>query len=74
MIVLHAAETIKGGVATVINSLVDYQVEQEEIDELICLVPSDQADNLLNTNNLQIFQFQRKGRNILGMLAFFFSF
>lgn len=74
MIVLHAAETIKGGVATVINSLVDYQVEQDEIAQVICLVPSDQADNLISRPNLQSFQFQRNGRNILGMLAFFWSF
>lgn len=74
MKVLHAAETIKGGVATVINSLVDYQVEQIEIDQVICLVPSDQVENLISPKKLQVFQFQRKGRNILGMLAFFFSF
>ncbi|MCU4614789.1 glycosyltransferase [Acinetobacter lwoffii] len=74
MIVLHAAETIKGGVATVINSLVDYQVEQTEIDQVICLVPSDQVDNLIRPCELQVFQFQRKGRSILGMLTFFFSF
>ena len=74
MKILHAAETIKGGVATVINSLVDYQVKQDEIDEVSCLVPSDQADNLINQTNLEVFQFRRKGRNIIGMLMFFWSF
>ena len=60
MIVLHAAETIKGGVATVINSLVDYQVEQTEIDQVICLVPSDQVDNLIRPCELQVFNFKEK--------------
>lgn len=74
MIVLHAAETIKGGVATVINSLVDYQVQQSEINQVICLVPSDQSENLVQPLNLEVFQFQRKGRGFFGMLAFFWVF
>ena len=73
MIILHAAETIKGGVATVMNKLIKYQVAQEEVKDLICLIPSDQNENLLNSSKITTCQFKRNGRSILGMLAFFFS-
>lgn len=73
MKVLHAAETIKGGVATVINSLMEHQTKQSGL-EVICLVPSDQVENLVQLEKLKEFQFNRKGRNLLGMLAFFWTF
>lgn len=74
MKVLHAAETIKGGVATVINSLIDYQIQQDEIKELACLVPSDQIDSLIAPSSAKVFQFKRSGRNYLGMISFFWTF
>lgn len=70
MKVLHAAETIKGGVATVINSLVEYQTHQHNV-QVICIIPSDQANNLLTINNLRNIHFKRNGRSFLGMLSFF---
>ena len=73
MKVLHAAETIKGGVATVINSLVEYQTQQPQINNVICLVPSDQFENLTQVHNLQSYQFNRNGRNLKGMFNLFFS-
>lgn len=68
MKVIHAAETIKGGVATVINSLVEYQLE-EKLD-IICLVPSDQRENLITLDNLRTETFNRNGRSLVGMFAF----
>lgn len=71
MKILHAAETIKGGVATVINSLVEYQTEKAEVNEVLCLIPSDQANNLIKIINLKEIHFSRNGRNIWGMVSFF---
>lgn len=70
MKILHAAETIKGGVATVINSLTEHQTKLNDY-EVICIVPSDQSDNLLKINDLKEIQFNRNGRNITGMFSFF---
>lgn len=74
MKVLHAAETIKGGVATVINSLVDYQTEHNSITKVICIAPSDQIDSLIEKESLNVYQFKRNGRNLLGMISFFITF
>lgn len=73
MKVLHAAETIKGGVATVINSLVEDQVKNPKISKVSCLVPSDQYDNLIQLDNLDSYCFERNGRNIMCMFNFFLS-
>lgn len=70
MKVLHAAETIKGGVATVINSIVEYQLTENEGMKVMCLVPSDQEENLAKNDKLIVQQFSRDGRNLLGMLNF----
>lgn len=70
MKILHAAETIKGGVATVINSLTEYQTKQNGC-EVICIVPSDQSENLIKIKNLKEIEFTRSGRSISGMLSFF---
>ncbi|GAA5000588.1 glycosyltransferase family 4 protein [Acinetobacter puyangensis] len=70
MKVIHAAETIKGGVATVINSLVEYQSKIPTITKIICLIPSDQEDNLIAPCNIRKETFKRNGRNFIGMLIF----
>lgn len=70
MKILHAAETIKGGVATVINSLTEYQTKENGC-EVICIVPSDQSENLIKIKNLKEIEFTRSGRSISGMLSFF---
>lgn len=68
MKVIHAAETIKGGVATVINSLVEHQLGEKA--DIICLVPSDQRENLITLDNLKTETFNRNGRSLVGMLVF----
>lgn len=73
MKILHAAETIKGGVATVINSLVEHQVQQANV-QVICLIPSDQEDSLIQIEDLKKVNFKRNGRSFFGMMAFFVTF
>ncbi|MCH4248685.1 MAG: glycosyltransferase [Acinetobacter populi] len=70
MKILHAAETIKGGVATVINSLVDHQTKLNRIEQVSCLIPSDQIDNLNSSERLLTFTFNRNGRSLIGMISF----
>lgn len=74
MKVLHAAETIKGGVATVVNSLIEDQIKRKDITNVMCLVPADQEVNLIKIDKLTTYLFERNGRNILCMISFFICF
>lgn len=69
MKVLHVAETIKGGVATVINELVNHQLKSENIDEINVLIPEPQADELTFTNGKIIKTFSRTGRNLKSFIS-----
>lgn len=66
MKVLHVAETIKGGVATVINELVNHQVKNYQVEEIKLLVPSSQISEITEKKN--IITFNRSGRNPLSLL------
>ncbi|RKG48575.1 glycosyltransferase family 1 protein [Acinetobacter cumulans] len=74
MKVLHAAETIKGGVATVMNTLIEYQINDTSIEKVLSLTPSDQINDLKKHTLLSSNYFKRQGRSILGMLNFSLSF
>lgn len=65
MKILHAAETIIGGVATVINQLSG--IEEDGISQ-IYLVPLAQRDAMRNISDDTIFTFNRSGRNIYSLL------
>lgn len=71
MKVLHAAETIKGGVATVLNSLTQHQLQLGI--NVICLAPSDQSENLIAHEKLECHFFQRNGRGLSSMITFFLN-
>ncbi|CAI2136827.1 Glycogen synthase [Serratia fonticola] len=64
MKILHVAETIKGGVATVIRQL----VAKKTGDELFCLIPHDQKSELSGDNE-KILTFIRTGRNAKSFLS-----
>lgn len=70
MKVLHAAETIKGGVATVLNSLAQYQKNNNQIDELKILIPEGHISELSNELLPDIVTFNRERRGIRGLWAF----
>lgn len=65
MKVLHVAETIKGGVATVINELVTKQLSDEYFDGVRVLVPDSQVEELVVNNEGVILTFARTGRDLL---------
>lgn len=69
MKILHAAETIKGGVATVMRTLA---LAQSDANTVRCLVPADQAKELAPFRNLRTFS--RSGRNPMSFLSFSWNF
>ncbi|HCT9404916.1 TPA: glycosyltransferase [Raoultella ornithinolytica] len=74
MRIFHIAETIKGGVGTVMDSLIANQQENSLIEKVICLVPKQHADNLCKVHSENIFTFERNKRGIISLLLFVLKF
>lgn len=68
MKVLHCAETVKGGVASVLNQLLQDQLKHSF--SVHCLAPSDQISEVLEEPGLNIYTFCRSGRNAMSYLRF----
>lgn len=69
MKILHAAETIKGGVATVMRTLALAQTDENTVR---CLVPADHAREMAPFRNLRTFS--RTGRNLASFVSFSWNF
>ena len=74
MKVLHAAETIKGGVATVMRQIALASVASSEITELHCLVPENQKNEIKTLPSENVVTFKRTGRNVTSFLSFILQF
>jgi len=74
MIILHAAETIKGGVATVINLLASGTLREEPSSEIYCLVPSNQITELTAIPKDRILPFKYTARGFRGAISFAIAF
>lgn len=74
MKILHAAETIKGGVATVMRQLVEDQLLSNNSNEVICIIPQEQRQELNNVEREHLVLYNRKGREFYSFLNFFFVF
>ncbi|HEI8865685.1 glycosyltransferase [Serratia sp. AKBS12] len=74
MKVLHAAETIKGGVATVMRQIILANVADPEIKDVHCLIPRDQKDEVKVLPQETVLTFKRSGRNPISFLSFVFKF
>ncbi|MGV3345106.1 glycosyltransferase [Enterobacteriaceae bacterium LUAb1] len=74
MKVLHAAETIKGGVATVLKQLVAAQQTDTSLFTVQCLIPADQAEELDNVAGENKIFWHRNGRNIAALFMFSCAF
>jgi len=72
MKIFHAAETIKGGVATVMRQLIEHQITIGE--NVICLVPDQQKQELKTIDKKNIILFKRKGRNLSSFISFIYFF
>lgn len=67
--ILHVAETIKGGVATVIRTISPPPDDAPEY-ELVYLIPFDQKKELHGIDERKIRTFARKKRNTISLLRF----
>ncbi|WP_075180883.1 glycosyltransferase [Pantoea sp. 1.19] len=70
MKVLHAAETIKGGVATVLKQLVAAQQADPAVFTIQCLIPADQSGELDTAAEANLVRWPRTGRGPGALLAF----
>ncbi|MGH8389729.1 MAG: glycosyltransferase [Pseudomonas sp.] len=68
--ILHVAETIKGGVATVIRTISASPENEAAPYELVYLVPLDQKKELHGIDERHIRTFARNGRDVLSLLRF----
>ncbi|NUU34835.1 glycosyltransferase [Pseudomonas sp. C2B4] len=68
--ILHVAETIKGGVATVIRTISTPPEGEDQQYELVYLIPLDQKQELPGIDERQIRTFTRKKRDVLSLLRF----
>jgi glycosyltransferase involved in cell wall biosynthesis len=68
--ILHVAETIKGGVATVIRTISAAPPEAHANYELVYLVPLDQKQELHGIDERQIRTFVRTRRDVRSLLRF----
>ncbi|WP_006320953.1 glycosyltransferase [Serratia inhibens] len=70
MKIFHAAETIKGGVATVMRQIAIHQVSKNGVTDMTCLVPEDQKNELSPLDMDHVITFERSGRNLSSFFAF----
>lgn len=74
MKILHAAETIKGGVATVLKQLVAAQQSEKNLYQLQCLIPEDQAAELDTAEEENVVKWKRNGRSVSALFSFSIAF
>lgn len=68
MRVLHVAETFKGGVATVLNSLATYQLNNDEIERVEVIVPREHISEVSPNLEGHVTTFPRKKRGVGALL------
>ncbi|WP_413741264.1 glycosyltransferase [Sodalis sp. RH15] len=74
MKVLHVAETIKGGVATVMRQLVTSQLADKDLTNVKCLIPKQQVSELEGINQNNIYFYNRTGRNFSSLIRLTINF
>ncbi|AIO39542.1 glycosyl transferases group 1 family protein [Burkholderia cenocepacia] len=72
--VLHAAETIKGGVAAVLRQLLDERDGAAGVETVACLVPADQRSELKQIGSGLIRTYERTGRDAISLWRFYRAF
>ncbi|AUC25929.1 glycosyltransferase [Klebsiella pneumoniae] len=68
MKVLHVAETFKGGVATVLNSLAIYQLENDRVENVSVIIPDAHFSELSPELKGSALLFKRRSRGIASLL------
>lgn len=72
--VMHAAETIKGGISTVIKYLTNEAVRSDPSIQVKCFVPVTQIGDLPDVSSTDIIAFPANSRGLLSSLRFMFYF
>jgi glycosyltransferase involved in cell wall biosynthesis len=67
--ILHVAESIKGGIATVLRSLLRHQLVGSGEGRVAAVVPSQHAGELCTIPSQALIQFQRAKRDVRSVLA-----
>lgn len=67
--ILHVAETIKGGIATVLTSLLRHQLAASGEGRVAAIVPDQHAGELCTIPSRALITFQRSGRDVRSLLA-----
>lgn len=70
MKILHIAETAKGGVGTVLHSLVHHQRSQSDVTKVSCLLPLEHSKDVELYGDVEYRFFNRKKRSINSLLHF----
>lgn len=70
MKILHAAETMRGGVATVISHNIQYQAECINTKQVIVVGPLEHMSDLTLNTTVRLFTFTRSGRDVLSFFRF----
>ncbi len=68
--VLHLAETIRGGVATVIRHLMEAQLSDRTMAACHAVVPHEHASDLHSIPSQNLITFARSGRNLTSLWHF----
>jgi glycosyltransferase involved in cell wall biosynthesis len=74
MKILHAAETIKGGVATVMRQLMLAHASEQDVGAILCLIPASHRSELFGVGPEAIRCFERSGRNLISLWRFLVAF
>jgi glycosyltransferase involved in cell wall biosynthesis len=74
MKILHAAETIKGGVATVMRQLMLAHTNEGDVKRVSCLIPANHRGELSLLDADAIHCFDRSGRNLASIWRFLTAF
>lgn len=69
MKILHVAETIKGGIATVLSELIPAQIGAVGQDNVFALIPAEQQGELPEMKSGQFKTFPRQKRGIAALIA-----
>ncbi|MCV9884490.1 glycosyltransferase [Metabacillus halosaccharovorans] len=67
MKVLHVGEYVKGGVATYIKEIIDFQSNSDRVDEVYLMLSKNNSEKQLNiqNNNIIFYDYRRKPKYVL---------
>jgi glycosyltransferase involved in cell wall biosynthesis len=74
MRVMHVTEVTKGGTISVLNDNALYQISMLGADNVLCLMPQENASELVGIPDQCVAYYDRDGRNIRSLLSLLISY